>query len=121
MNHPFVLGLEIRRDKEKRIIMVLMTKNIEELIIKYPDAMKRKRNVPMPTSGYIFRDYEFEKLPEEKKKLLSQTDIAIYMSLIGTFIWIQGIRMEIMFAVLYLSWFTKSPRDNIIWIWRCTL
>jgi hypothetical protein len=33
---------------------------------------------------------------------------------VGCLIWIQGIRLDIIFAVLYLSWFTKSPRQHHI-------
>jgi hypothetical protein len=34
------------------------------------------------------------------------------MSIVGSLIWIQGIRLDIIFAVLYLSWFTQQPRQH---------
>jgi hypothetical protein len=35
-----------------------------------------------------------------------------YLSIVGSLIWIQGIRFDIVFAVLYLTWFTKAPRKH---------
>ena len=34
------------------------------------------------------------------------------MQLVGVLIWIQGVRPDILFAVLYLSWFTQKPRQH---------
>jgi hypothetical protein len=35
------------------------------------------------------------------------------MQLVGVFIWIQGVRPDVLFAVLYLSWFTQKPRHHL--------
>ena len=67
------------------------------------------RKVPMPVSGYIVRDYEMDALPENVKVLLDKKDMELYMSIVGMLIWIQGVRLDIIFAVLYLSWYTKAP------------
>jgi hypothetical protein len=35
-----------------------------------------------------------------------------YMSIVGCLIWIQGVRIDIIFTVLYLSWNTKCPKQH---------
>ncbi len=112
MNASLVVGLELRRIPEKRLICVTMTRNINELVAKFLDADYRRCNLPMPASGYLVRDYEIEALPEKRRRLLNKQEIAKYMSIVGCLIWIQGIRFDIMFAVLYLAWFTKAPTQH---------
>ena len=74
----------------------------------FPPATKYKRNVPVPTTGYLVHDSDFEQIPaNESAALLTKLDIALYMQLVG-FIWIQGVRSDVLFAVLYLSWFTQK-------------
>ena len=106
------LGMEIERDRSRRIILIRLTGKIEELNTKYPHATRKVRNVPMPVNGYLVRDYELDGLSETKKRLLNKEEITTYMAIVGCLIWIQGIRLDIIFAVLYLSWFTKSPRQH---------
>jgi hypothetical protein len=112
MNAELVLGMEIKRDKIKRIIMITMKNKIKELVGKYLNNIGKKRNVPMPTSGYIVREHEIEQMSEFKKRILNNEEISLYMSIVGTLIWLQGIRLDILFAVLYLSWNTKSPLQH---------
>jgi hypothetical protein len=49
-------------------------------------------------------------LPPDKQIFLDKPGIRIYMQIIGSLIWINGIRFDITFTVLYLSWQTKTPR-----------
>ena len=112
LNGPRLLGMEITRCKEKRIVMLTMLGRINDLGKHYPEAIEKKRNVPMPKSGYLVKDYELDSLPPNKSTLLDKTGIETYMSIVGCLIWIQGVRMDIIFAVLYLSWFTKKPRKH---------
>jgi hypothetical protein len=109
-NAEKLLGMELKRDFDRKIILVTMTKKIEELAAKYPDACKKRRSVPMPTNGYLVRDYELEEeLSEALKRPLTTEEIEIYMSIVGSLIWIEGVRLDIIFAVLYLTWFTRKP------------
>ena len=112
LNGPRLLGMEITRCKEKRIVMLTMLGRINDLGKHYPEAIEKKRNVPMPKSGYLVKDHELDSLPPNKSALLDKTGIETYMSIVGCLIWIQGVRMDIIFAVLYLSWFTKKPRKH---------
>jgi hypothetical protein len=112
LNAPIVLGMEITRDKSKKIIMIKMEKKINDLVSKYLNEISKKRNVPMPTSGYVVREHEVEMLSEIKKRILYADEISIYMSIVGALIWLQGIRLDIIFAVLYLSWNTRNPMQH---------
>ena len=111
-NAPKFLGMELERDRSRKTILIRLTSKIEELSVKYPHASRKVRNVPMPVNGYLVRDYELEGLSETKRRLLNKEEITTYMAIVGSLIWIQGIRLDIIFAVLYLSWFTKSPRQH---------
>jgi hypothetical protein len=106
------LGMEIERDRSRKIILIRLLGKIEELNTKYPHATRKVRHVPMPVNGYLVRDYELDGLSETKKRLLNKEEITTYMGIVGCLIWIQGIRLDIIFAVLYLSWFTKCPRQH---------
>lgn len=124
LNKESFLGLEITRDKSKRLILVTMKKKIAEVCARfssavmkyatdvYPNGELKKRHVPIPTTGYIVKDYEFENISELKSRILNTDEITIYMQIVGSLIWIEGVRMDIIFAVLYLTWFTKVPRQH---------
>ena len=110
-NTESVLGIEIERDKERGIILLRMKKKIDELVRKN-NLSGKPRRVPMPAAWYIVDDNDIETLSDSKKRFLDLNEIQIYMSIVGTLIWVQGIRNDIVFAVLYLSWNTKNPRQH---------
>jgi hypothetical protein len=111
-NPSHVLGYEIQRDRQRKLIKVTNTSKIMEMANLFPNATKIKRNIPIPTTGYLVHDHDFEHLPAKDSAFLSKSDITLYMQLVGVFIWIQGVRPDILFAVLYLSWFTQKPRQH---------
>ena len=111
-NASNVLGIEIERDKSRRIIMLRMQKKIDELVSKTRNLTGKPRRVPMPVAWYVVTDQDIDKLSTTKKRLLDKNEILQYLSIVGTLIWVQGVRNEIAFAVLYLSWNTKSPRQH---------
>jgi hypothetical protein len=112
-NPTNVLGMEIKRDEEKRTIMLTMTDRIQDLAtFCHIDDTTRRRRMPMPPSGYIVTDEDYAKLPEEEQRLLDLAQIKEYMAIVGRLVWISGIRFDISFAVLYLSWHTQSPRKH---------
>ena len=112
LNGPLLLGIEIERISGKKLILLRMTKRIIDLAERFPDAIVKKRNVPLPTSGYIVQPHELDKLSEVKKRPLNKKEAVEYMSIVGCLIWIQGIRFDIVFAVLYISWFSKAPLQH---------
>ncbi len=56
-------------------------------------------------AGYVLDVQQME--DEERKKPLSEKQRALYMKIVGSLIWISGVRGVILFAVMYLTWFTK--------------
>jgi hypothetical protein len=105
--------MEINRDRDERLIKITMTSKIDDIVKKYPDLNKQKnRLVSMPTSGYLIRDEEFEHVNEKKRRYLNTEETKQYMGIVGLLIWIQGVLMDIIFTVLYLSWFTQKPRQH---------
>ena len=41
---------------------------------------------------------------------MDKARIANYMTVVGGLIWISGLRLDILFATLYLAWSTRAPR-----------
>ncbi len=66
----------------------------------------------MQVASYVVTDNDIEALPEAKKRFLAKQDIKLFMAIVGSLIWIQGIRFDIIFCVLFLSWHTHAPRQH---------
>ena len=111
-NAIHLLGMEIDRDRTRKLITVRMENKITELVDKFPQAIKHPRNVPMPQSGYLVNDDDFASLPSAASAFLSHHDQHLYMQIVGCLIWLEVIRPDIIFVVLYLSWFTHKPRQH---------
>lgn len=109
-----VLGITIERNRDHRTFSLRMDKKIEELIKNYGNEVDEK-SVPIPANGYIVSIEQLEegaKINNNKRYIEYLTDVEIshYMSIVGSLIWISLIRHDILYAVKYLSWFTKQPR-----------
>ena len=111
-NANAVLGMEIERIVEKKIIKITMKKKIIDTLAKFHVNTNKIRQVPMSTTSFIIKEQEFEQLSNDKSKYLNKSDIEKYMAIVGSLIWISGIRLDILFCVMYLSWATKSPRQH---------
>lgn len=114
-NPTKLLGMELVRDREKRIIKVSMKGKIQELGEKYDLSNVKARSVPMPMSQYIVKEYDYDdrsKVKEVDAQLLNQKGITVYMQIVGSLIWLTGVRIDIMFATMYLAWHTKAPRQH---------
>lgn len=113
-NAKKVLGMEIQRNHDKRIIMLSMTNKITDMTNKFKvnESMKRKRKVPMVSVDYIVKPEDLDSLPEHKREPLDAEGIAKYMAIVGVLIWISGVRFDILFSVMYLSWYTQYPRQH---------
>jgi hypothetical protein len=68
--------------------------------------------VPLIPTAYIVHDEDIEKIKPEQKQYLSTADKLTYMKIVGGLVWISGIRHDILFAVMYLSWYTQAPRQH---------
>ena len=111
-NATDVLGLNINRNQRKRIIKISMHKKIEEMDEKFHISanMTRQRRIPMSVLDYKVKQQDLDELEEGMKGYLDADDIRKYMAIVGILIWIAGIRFDIVFVVMYLSWFSKAPR-----------
>ena len=107
-----LLGYEIIRDRHRRLIKVTNVAKINEIVSLFPHVTKYKRNIPIPTTGYLVNDYDFEQIPPAESAFLTKPDITLYIQIVGVLIWIQGVRPDILFAILYLNWFTQKPRHH---------
>lgn len=108
-----VLGMEFNRMRNKRAIKITMTAKIAEVCNKTGIIDEEKKNIPMPLSGYIVKDYEFDNMTNpEQAEFLHKTEISEYMAIVGGLIWISGLRLDITFATMYLAWNTKMPRKH---------
>ena len=112
INPTKVLGLELKRDWAARTICVSMPDRIRELAVTHDCTGGRVRHVPIPQSGYKVRDYQFDELEKGMGELLGKAEVAKYMQIVGSLIWLTGVRLDIMFATTYLAWFTKEPRKH---------
>jgi hypothetical protein len=112
-NAPLVLGMEISRNFLTHTIEIRMEKKILELYALHKLAVGPKlRKIPMQVLSYIVRDSDIEALPEAKKRFLDKKENKHYMGIVGSLIWIEGVRFDIIFCVLYLSWHTHAPRQH---------
>ena len=112
-NSSSFLGLEVSRDWERHIIKVTMKDKIEATCGRFGvDGSSKRHDTPMPLSGYIVKDYEFDSMSSEESRFLTAKEILLYLAVVGGLLWISGIRHDILFAVLYLTWSTKNPRQH---------
>lgn len=112
MNYSPLIGMELSRDTDRHIICITMTKRIIDLANSHPHTMQKERKVPMPPSGFLVSDHQFDILQPAQQRFLTNKEITTYMSIVGSLIWIQGVRYDIIFTVLYLSWFAQKPRQH---------
>jgi len=106
-----VLGIDMLRIRPENIICLSMEKKITEICESIGKIVtsSRVRKVPIPISGVII---ELDELKGEKAISLTIKESEKYMEYVGSAIWISGIRFDIKFAVVYLTWFTKDPRRH---------
>jgi len=110
-NATSILGMTIIRDWDKCTIQISLAGKIAELGLKLGMAERARKEVPIPSSGYIVHDYQFEEMGDNESVLfLEEADIILYMQIVGSLIWISGVRHEINYGLMYLTWFSKKPR-----------
>jgi Reverse transcriptase (RNA-dependent DNA polymerase) len=110
-NSDHFLGLEIYRDWDRRLVKITMTSKILETCARFGvSTSSKKHDMPMPSSGYVVKESEFDSMTSESSRYLSKAEILQYLAVVGSLLWISGIRHDILFAVLYLTWSTKTPR-----------
>ena len=113
-NPTKLLGLELEYDRSRRIIKCYMKSKIMELALKCNvDEKDKVKHVPIPKHGYKINDEEYEDqdgVTDTTGSYLDKNGITLYMEIVGCLIWLCGVRIDIIFATMYLSWFTQKPR-----------
>ena len=111
INPTSILGMEIERSYEKKTISITMTKKITNLAHSISiNTINNTIKIPIPQRGFIINQ---EKLTVERDK--EPLDIAQrqeYLRVVGSLIWISGVRPDILFATMFLSWNTKLPLQH---------
>ena len=108
-----ILGMEFKRDREKKIIKITMSDKILDLSKRFDINTENTKQIPMPKTGYIIKEEDFQSLTnKEDNDMLCAKEVKLYMAIVGGLLWICGIRMDILFATMYLTWSAKSPRRH---------
>ena len=104
--------MEFERNRAKRVIMVRMSKKIKELYLRFHGDIKASERLPMTEAQFKVREHDFEGVPEEQAAFLDKQGINQYLAIVGSLLWIMGIRFDTSFAVMYLTWATHLPRKH---------
>ena len=119
-NPTAVLGIDIVRNREDHTVQLSMSTKIDDLygkisstfIDKYKVSV-REPYVPLSSNNVHIEDevYVSGSLKDtEYSRLLDPSEVLLYLSLVGGLLWQIGIRWDILYSVLYLTWFTHCPR-----------
>lgn len=110
-NATSVLGMSITRDWDKHTIQISLSTKITELGDRLGMSGRVVKHMPIPSSGYIVNDADFDEMRNKlSAEYLSDEDIVLYMQIVGSLIWIGGIRQDVHYGLMYLTWFTRKPR-----------
>jgi len=110
-NATSVLGMSITRDWDKHTIQISLATKITELGDRLGMSSRAKKYMPIPSSGYVVNDVDFDEMKNVlAAEYLSDEDIVLYMQIVGSLIWIGGIRQDMHYGLMYLTWFTRKPR-----------
>ena len=75
---------------------------------EWAKMLDRKSNIPMPLDGYIVDKQKLEELGDLAKPL-TPAEVSDYLTVVGSLIWIVGVRFDVSFALMYLTWYSKAP------------
>jgi hypothetical protein len=116
-----VLGHRIQRNRARRIILIDLESKITEVAESLDCDDAKTRQTPLPVSGYVLSDEEFESSTTLSSEFLNSAEKQLYQQIIGSLIWIYGIRYDILFAVMYLTWQSQSPRRHHLEMAYCVM
>ena len=111
-NASKVLGMNLSRNRQTKIIEITMTDKIVEICNKWEIENEKKRTVPMPARGYVVSEEDLEELPQEDRLELNKDEVQKYLAIVGCLVWLSGVRLDIVFSTMYLTWHTKKPRKH---------
>jgi Reverse transcriptase (RNA-dependent DNA polymerase) len=120
-NPEKVLGMEITRDFHDKTISLSLAKKANEmfettklygLFDRFNILLDKTIDVPLTSNNVHVGDEHFEdgSLNEDICKLCNQVEINQYLTLVGGLLWQLGVRWDMIFGILYLTWSTHKPR-----------
>jgi hypothetical protein len=86
-----------------------MKKKIEQLVDQHGIEKIKRRSVPMTNGQYIVKEDDLDELGEQGR-VLNDDERREYQSLVGSMMWIGGLRHDISFSLNYLAGNGKNPR-----------
>jgi hypothetical protein len=103
-----VLGMELQRNHSSSTIQLTMKTKITTLATSIGITGDNPNIVlPLPAKGFIIKP---DDLPcKDDQVPLTTEQKSEYLRVVGSLIWISGVRPDILFATMYLSWSTKNP------------
>lgn len=104
-----VLGNQIIWDRGVKRIILTMENKINQLVKEYGEDRLMKRKYPMSKQMWLVNDDELDKIGEDGRRL-DDKERRDYQALVGSLVWISGLRADINYSVNYLSSFGKDPR-----------
>ena len=108
------LGMTFERDRELRIIRLKMENKIVELASAFlsEKELVDKVYIPIPASKYLVseKDYMSDLVQKGDEVIASKSEQVEYLKMVGSVLWIHGVRCDASFATMYLTWWTHSPR-----------
>ena len=104
-----ILGHEIKRDRDRRKMELGIRGKIEDLVNHYGEGRIKKRSTPMRKEQFIVKEEELNGLGEDGKDL-DDDERREYQSVVGSMMWICGLRHDGSFAVNYLAGNGRSPK-----------
>ena len=115
-NPSAALGMDLTYDKSNCTISLCMSKKIEEMreLLFKTDSVRHYRT-PLDKGRYIISDSDFESenyAYGDDREFLDKDGVNLYMKVVGSLVWINGVRFDICFALSYLTWFTTRPRKH---------
>jgi hypothetical protein len=115
-NPKAALGMDVTYDHSNSTISLAMPKKIEELRdLLFKNEAPRHFRTPLDKGRYIISDADFESETYQygdDREYLDKEGINLYMKVVGSLVWINGIRFDICFVLTYLTWFSNKPRRH---------
>ena len=100
------------------ILEKIIEKSDNSQMEEWAKMLDRKSNIPMPLDGYIVDKQKLEELGDLAKPL-TPAEVSDYLNVVGSLIWIVGVRFDVSFALMYLTWHSiqgtelSSSQDGI--------
>jgi hypothetical protein len=118
-NPDAALGMKIKYDKDKHTVHLSMEERIKEMAELYLSEEERGKEIttPLDKDRYIIKEEDFEsidyKFGDDHRKL-EQKEVREYLQMVGSLLWVSGVRHDFSLAMAHLTWYNHAPRVHHI-------